>query len=73
MRKFFELKINVMGKGKGTIIQLEADKNGVPFDQFWRNRYTDGDIIGIIPEKRETVKEKIANIETKTIKRGKKK
>lgn len=39
-----ELKTPQGKKVKGSIIELEADKNNIPFDYFWRRRIEDSAI-----------------------------
>lgn len=44
--KIIQIKINRdLGKHKkGTQLKIEVDKNGIPLDQYWRNRLSDSKI-----------------------------
>jgi len=40
----FEVKADLVRAKKGTFVELRVDSNGVPLDEFWRERFKDGDI-----------------------------
>lgn len=39
MLKKFVLNMKLRGKALGTILTLEVDKDGIPLDRYWRDRW----------------------------------
>lgn len=62
-RKSFDVLKDVIQAKPGTVVQLRVSFDGVPLEQFWRNRLNDGDIAPVKKQKIAPVKEEP---ETKT-------
>ncbi len=44
MRKQFKLNNKLLNNPAGTVLSLDADKNGKPVDKFWSDRFEDAKI-----------------------------
>jgi hypothetical protein len=67
MSKTMRLKLNAPLRGlpAGTIKTIQADKNGIPLDPYWRRRLIDSKIDGCVEIVKETKKAKKVTAITK--------
>lgn len=57
-KKKLKLNAPLRGNPKGTVVRIEVDKDGVPVDQYWRNRVKDAAIDGCVEFVKPTKKGK---------------
>jgi len=46
--KQLKLNADLKGKARGSVINIEVDKDGTPMDRYWRDRLKDSEIDGCV-------------------------